>query len=266
MSVVFQIKGRLGNALFRYIGCSLFCLKYNLNYKIQDKYNNIITDSTFIKWIENDKQNILQNINTNLNYLFNGYYQHDFIYRKYKKELLEYMTKNKEHYILTDGINAGDGNIEKFYIKDIINTPINFDKYYDLVIHIRLGDKVNNNTTLSLNAIQNLLKQINIPINSCIVVNKPKNDYDINFIKHIQTFITNQNKNNIIIECNDILTDFHIMKNATTLICSISTISWCAAFFSKKINKCYMPDYPFEINTDGHCKTPIENTILYKFT
>jgi len=266
MSVVFQTKGRLGNALFRYFGCSLFCLKYNLKYKTHGGYNSIIKDNTFIDWIEKDKQNIIPNINTNLNYLFNGYYQHDFFYRKYKKELLEYMKKNKDHYVLTDGINAGDGNIQKFYIKDIMNTPDNFNKYYEFALHIRLGDKVNHGITLTIDAIKNLLKKINIPNNSCIVVNKPKNDYEKNFINELVHYINNNKKFKINIENNnDILTDFHIMKNAETLVCSVSTISWCAALLSNKIKKCYMPDYPYKINTEGHCKKPIKNTELYDY-
>ena len=51
------------------------------------------------------------------------------------------------------------------------------------------------------------------------------------------------------------------MKEANTLICSMSTLSWCAAFFSDKIQKCYMPDYEIKVNST--CKKPIDNTELY---
>ena len=115
MSVVFQIKGRLGNALFRYFGCSIFCIKYKFKYTINSKYNIIVDDKDFIKWINIEKTS-LPNINPNLNYLFNGYYQHDIIYRKYKNELLKYMQNNTTHYILTDGVNAGDRNFQKFFL------------------------------------------------------------------------------------------------------------------------------------------------------
>lgn len=204
-------------------------------------------------------------INKNINYLFSRFYQHDLIYRKYKKELLEYMRINKDHYVLTDGINAGDGNHQKFFIKDIINTSKSFDKFYDLVIHVRLGDMVNLGFALSCGAIKNLIKKIEFPKNSCIVVNKPKNDFEHNFINTLQCFIKDTHNIDINIESNDILTDFHIMKNAQILVCSISTMSWCAALLSDTIEKCYMPDYPKNLNEYGNCKHLTENTILYEY-
>ena len=63
------------------------------------------------------------------------------------------------------------------------------------------------------------------------------------------------------LEHNDTITDFYIMKEAELLICSKSTLSWCAAFFSDKIQKCYLPDYITTANST--CKYPIDNTELY---
>jgi hypothetical protein len=51
------------------------------------------------------------------------------------------------------------------------------------------------------------------------------------------------------------------MKEAELLICSKSTLSWCAAFFSNNITKCYLPDYVTTLNST--CKYPIDNTELY---
>lgn len=265
MSVVFIPKGRLGNAIFRYLACSIFAIKYDLKYKVNSNYNSVITDKTFVNWIESDKKNILPNINKNLNYLFNGFYQNDMIYRKYKKNLLKFIDKNHDHYVLTDGINAGDGNCEKFYLKDIVNTPKNFNKFYDFVLHIRLGDKVIPGTTLSIDGIKNLIKNITIPQNSCIVMDKAKNDFEKKFKNELETFINNKNNINIKIESNDILTDFHIMKNAKTLVCSVSTISWCAALLSETIIMCYMPNYPKYVNDQSYCKYPTNNTELYDY-
>tara|TARA_B100000925_G_scaffold39146_1_gene25569 strand:- start:960 stop:1760 length:801 start_codon:yes stop_codon:yes gene_type:complete len=266
MSVVFQIKGRLGNAIFRYLGCSFLCLKCNLNYQTNGNYNFIINDEMFKKIIDLDSKNFNINIDNKTNYLMNGYYQHDIVYRKYKDEILKYMKSNIEHFVLTDGVNAGDGNIEKFYIKDIIHNPTNFNKFYDLAIHIRLGDKVDHGTTLSIDSIKNIISKINIPKNSCLIVNKPKNTYEQGFINDIKEYIKLTKNISINIESNDIITDYHIMRNSKVLVCSISTISWCAAFLSTKIVKCYMPDYPECVNKNGHCKYPIENTELYNYT
>ena len=57
------------------------------------------------------------------------------------------------------------------------------------------------------------------------------------------------------------MTDYYIMKEAELLICSKSTLSWCAAFFSDKINKCFIPDY--DITPNSTFKRPIENTEMY---
>ena len=172
-------------------------------------------------------------------------------------------------------INAGDGNREKFFIKDIINTPINFNKYYDFALHIRLEDRINifkmiNNkkvmTTLSLDSIKKVIDNIQFTNNSCIVIKKPSVNYEKKILQEIIEYIFNTKNINIKVESNDIITDFHIMKNAKILACSVSTISWCAAYFSKRIKKCYMPDYPKEVNGAGYCKKPIDNTELYNYT
>ena len=53
------------------------------------------------------------------------------------------------------------------------------------------------------------------------------------------------------------------MKNAKTLICSCSTISWLAAFLSETVETVYFPN---NNNNQSHetFKQPIDNTILYE--
>jgi len=71
--------------------------------------------------------------------------------------------------------------------------------------------------------------------------------------------------NNIILESNDVLTDYHIMKNAKILICSCSTLSWAASLFSDTVEELYFPDYYHTGRIHVTFKQPIENTVLYKF-
>lgn len=262
MNTIFIPKGRLGNALFRYFACSIFCIKYDAKYVINNQYNSIINDDSFIQWMEQDLNNINMQI-SNHNYLFDGFYQHDSIYIKYKTELLEYINKNDNHFVLTDGVEAGDGNYQQFYLKDIINTHLQFNKYYDTVLHIRLGDHVTHGWYIPFIALQKILDKINFTSNSCIVVNEIKNDIEQDYLNNVKCFIYEKYKINILVESNDVLTDFHIMKNAKILICSMSTISWCAAFLSSNIEKCYMPDYSNIIYPKSTCKHPIQNTELY---
>ena len=273
MSSIFVTKGRLGNAIFRYLGCSLFSSKYNLSYLTQEPIDRgkhsviILDDNLFNKFIKYDNAGITLDIPEATIYRFVGFYQHDTIYKKYKTEIMKYINKYKnEHYVMTDGINAGDGRVEKFYLKDIVDTPDNFDKYYDFALHIRLGDQVKYKAAICIDDIKNIVDKINIPSNSCIVINTPKTDFEKKFLNNVTKYINTKKNINIAIESNDIITDFHIMKNVKTLVCSISTISWCAAYFSDKIIKCYMPDYAKGVNSCSSCKRPIDNTELYNYT
>ena len=56
------------------------------------------------------------------------------------------------------------------------------------------------------------------------------------------------------------------MKNAEILVCSLSTLSWCAALLSENLKTCYIPDWNHKTPSIGkHTKfrKPIENTIFY---
>lgn len=91
-------------------------------------------------------------------------------------------------------------------------------------------------------------------------MNKPKSSFEMNYIEQIKEWFNNHDIS-IIIETNDVLTDFHIMKEANKLICSNSTLSWCAALLSDSIDICYMPNY--KDSAHQTFKYPIKNTILY---
>jgi FkbM family methyltransferase len=54
------------------------------------------------------------------------------------------------------------------------------------------------------------------------------------------------------------------MKNAKTLICSLSTISWVASFLSDTIETVYFPNHKNRARHETFCK-PIENTIYYDY-
>ena len=260
MKFIFIHKGRLGNAIFRYMACSVLCIKYQGEYStLLQNIDMIINDNVFCEIIKNDYK--LQDGN----YLLNEWYQQDTIYKKYKAENVDFINKN-EHIVITDGIYAGDGNKQEFLMKNIINRPHNFNKIYDMVFHIRLGDKVNLNITISLDKILNLIQ--NIQYSECnniaIVCDKCTTQYEEMFIKTIMEKLNTKFNSTIILESNDVLTDFYIMSSCKILVCSVSTLSWCAAFFSKTIEKCYMPKHTKAItNSYCDCYYPIDNTELY---
>lgn len=259
MIINFIILGRLGNAIFRYLACSILCSEYNAEYVINKKQQNDCSDEYFCFIMDNLKNNNKINIHSSLN--MNGFYQHDFIYNDNKLKIYDFIQKHPEHFVLTDGVTGGDGINEKFFMIDILYTPQSFTKRYKNVLHIRLEDFVTYNLYTCKTKIIDLLNKY-IRVNElCIVCKKPTTDFENNYISHITNYLKNKNIQ-FTIESNDTITDYYIMKEAELLICSKSTLSWCAAYFSDKIKQCYLPDYLIQPCTMT-CKKPIENTILY---
>jgi hypothetical protein len=260
-------QGRLGNAIFRYLASIIVSIvskqDYNLTL-IHNKKSKSINDEQFLSIEHNIKQYLNQNI-----YL-TGYYQHDSIYLKYKKEIISYMELHPDHVIGTDGNDEKEKryvyNKTYYNIKDIIHTPPKFNKYYDIAIHLRLEDFITYGFYIKVEKIIDLLQKIKLSSNVCIVIKKIKTETENEYIEKINTFYNTKYNKNIIVESNSVIEDFHIMKNAKTLICSMSTLSWCASLLSDKLETCYMPDY--KPNAPGTGKytsfrKPIENTIFY---
>jgi hypothetical protein len=277
MKVIFTHRGRLGNALFRYMACTIICIKYGAEYITITSNSNPsfrywqldrINDTNFIKIMEYINQNIDINL-SNLNYLMQDFYQHDKIYIKYKKEIIDFINNNPDHFVITDGITAGDGNLQRYNVKNLITTPTNFNKYYDMVFHIRLDDKITAGIDTKVQFILNLIDQIIFDIYKinkiAIVCQAPTTNYEKQYISQVINKLSEKIKCEIIVESNDIITDFNIIKNCKILISSISTICWCASFFSTTIEKCYMPILNKRISGE-HCtfRTFIENTDFYK--
>ncbi len=262
MLVNFCITGRLGNAIFRYMASVIMCMCYNGTYTINHKQHIDCNDGMFIDIIRPliNKNKILM-LNKNITGInMTCYYQHDKIYKLFKQRLFNFIKENPTHYVLTDGVTAGDNNNEKFYMKDILITPTSFNKRYKNVLHIRLEDFVKHNLYLKVERICTLLDKNILTDNICIVCKKPTTQFENQYIHQLIQHAQKKNLN-VLLEHNDTITDFYIMKEAEVLICSKSTLSWCAAFFSDKIQKCYLPDYTETPNST--CKAPIDNTELY---
>jgi len=261
MTVYFFPRGRLGNAIFRYFACALFCHFYQHDYYIKNFVSDetVIGDDFFLQWMNASPTDF----SFHNNIIFCWYYQHDNIYKKYKVLLLEYMNNHLDHFVLTDGITAGDLNYQKFFIRDLLYEPTDFSKIYDTVIHIRLDDHVTGGFHIQIEHMLSLLGSLTVSHNSCIVVQTPTNDFEQKYIQSICDVIFKHHGFWITVESNDTLTDYRIMKNARILVCSMSTISWAAAFLSTRIEKCYFPNHCTPHGPHSSCKYPIDNTELY---
>jgi len=254
--------GRLGNAIFRYFASTLFCIIYKAQKTYnQGECNQIFSDDNFINWSTSVLNNVIPEINLNNSYMFYGFYQHDQIFVKYKKELKNWIITHPTELLYTDGndeyITYFKYNQTSYKSLQLLVNPYPL-KLYDIVVHLRLEDFIENQDVIHPKSLKNVLDGLNCK-DICLVVNKPKTNLEQKYINYFKKFY------NITIESNSVIEDYHIMKNSKILICSCSTLSWIAAFLSDRIETVYFPDYD---NNRIHetFKKPIDNTILYPFT
>ena len=98
-------KGRLGNSLFRLFANIVFLKTHSnntndsqiMNKHIYCKSTLVVTDNYFICWMNKLLENIpLDKIDANANVRFDGYYQHDKIFVKYKEDIIRYIETHPE--------------------------------------------------------------------------------------------------------------------------------------------------------------------------
>lgn len=236
----------------------------------------IVDDSNFEYYISNIHELIGKNI-----YLY-GYYQKDYIYLKYKNEIMNHIFQYADkHYLYEDNYCGGH---HKYLLKDFIEPnqnkiSLNDSKIYNFVMHVRLGDFNGRMDFIEFEWYEKILNRIKkeypqlLSCKNAIIFDKinSENKEDIEYIDKCIGWFKNNNIN-ISIESNDMLTDFHIIKNAEVVLCSMSTFAWAAVYVSNTVKLCYMPNYNFNIRLNSssiidqissYFKHPIQNTILY---
>jgi len=266
MEVVFIPCGGLGNAIFRYLASCILSIKYG--YQFKNLLNTSFNTNDYKKISEEEIKTILikKPIYLPQKIMLDKFYQHDYI--EFKKEIFDYIEKNKNLHTITTSSSSNE--YKTFFLKELIDTPNNFTKYYDIVIHVRLGDFIHNifpyRVIINLDYYYKLFDTLDFENKKIIIISENlKTEIEKEYIEQLINYFKTNNLN-IVYENNDILTDFHIIKNAEIAICCMSTFSWSAVFLSDKVKTCYLPDYPV---LDKHnwlsMKKPCENTLYYKF-
>jgi GR25 family glycosyltransferase involved in LPS biosynthesis len=232
--------------------CNRFINKEN-GHGIFVKTTIKLTDANFLKLI---KQNLKY-----FNVLMDGYFQFCDIFLQYKPQILEYIAEHKStHYIETD-------LKQKILMEELLDDiPIMPEHHYDIVIHIRLDDFKDRPDYIEATYYLALFKTMDFSEKkTCLLCDGPKTDDERLFIETcVQWF--KEREMPIALESNSLMMDFNIMKQAKILVCSMSTLSWTAAYLSTHIQQCYMPNYDFsKINHRKSLtfKKPIENTHFY---
>jgi GR25 family glycosyltransferase involved in LPS biosynthesis len=196
------------------------------------------------------------------NVSMDGFFQFGYIYLKYKPQILRYLTQHKnEHFIQTD-------ENERFLMRDLMDDIVlPSEKQYDIAIHIRLGDFNGRPDFIEFEHYRNLFESLLEVFEGkriCLIYQPCTNATDTAYINDCLKWFQ-EHAIPLSIESNYLVVDFNIMKQAAILICSMSTLSWAAAYLSTHIQTCYMPNYNFygteRENTFFH--KPITHTILY---
>ena len=258
--------GRLGNTIFRYLASVVFSIVYNA--KIINHTDVLptepylkMTDDAFIQWMKSHLTGGNLGMDMSITYGFFGFFQHDAIYLKYRQQIIDYIRTHPNDLLLTDGKTPERPDLwylpEQYPSSVLLNPPPGFNKFYDTVVHLRLEDFIDYNLAIHPESIKMLLDTIGAK-SYCIVMNCPKMEIELRYVEYLKQYF------DIILESNDIITDYHIMKNAKTLVCSCSTLSWAAAFFSDTVRQVYMPNY-YMGRAHETFRKPIENTTLYYY-
>ncbi len=292
-------QGRLGNVAFRYLASIVFLYLRGTDGEFvyqrrAIKHSCTITDNCFLEImnIVHDKNMdaVMANICSKYrgsNYVFHGYFQHDEIYKKFKTHILRHIEMHPEELLMSDN-NTTQKVIDLLHhpnpekTKDIICRV----RTYDLVLHVRLEDFIRTGQAIDPRCIKRVVQQFlsatatlapaetsavkkirhgcrrqsSPPFepNICVVVNELTTELERKYVNYIFEELTTR----YVIESNDIITDYHIMKNAKVLMCSCSTISWMASLLSDVVEHVYFPNYP---HTRIHetFRKPIDNTTYY---
>uniref|UniRef100_A0A6C0K016 Glycosyl transferase family 11 n=1 Tax=viral metagenome TaxID=1070528 RepID=A0A6C0K016_9ZZZZ len=254
-------QGRFGNSIFRYLASSLFCILYDATRTYDESNSDIVfSDANFIEWSNSILNNEIPIVDASKKYLFRGYYQHDSIFLKYRHQLITHINAYPQDLLITDGYKPGVAGIYHYTVTqyhsiDLLQCP-NHIPTYDIVVHLRLEDFVFVNQLLHPQCISAVLDNFSDKT-ICFVMNAPTTAFEHRYINYFKT------RYNIVCESNDTVTDYHIIKNAKTLLCSRSTMCWAAAFFSDTLETVYFPNYTNPNHPHETFKKPIENTIPY---
>jgi len=95
MFINFIVRGRLGNAIFRYMAIAIICLNSKGVYTINNCQSKDLNETQFFQISQQliDKKDV--NINCGVN--MNDFYQHDTIYRLNKNSIIEFIKKLKNN-------------------------------------------------------------------------------------------------------------------------------------------------------------------------
>ena len=253
-----------GNVAFGQLGAILFAILFdgeliNITDQVDiARFREIcveVDDDKFLEIINAKLTNNETIIDTKKNYFLTGYYQHDECFSRYKQQIIDYIRRNPDNLLFANHYS------NPYKLQDVIE-PMQTN-IYDVVIHARLGDFIGLDWAMHPHDIKKVVDSLNLTHESkvCLVVKTPTMELEHIYISYLQKSIPN-----LILEMNSYpMVDYNIMRNARTLICSCSTLSWIASFMGCENQKVCFPNYSSRYNHETY-RRPHEQVRHFDFS
>jgi hypothetical protein len=229
--ITYDCGGRLGNCIFPFFFCIFFEMKYGYTYSVEDHYPQItITDDVFREIIteENVLSNTISLPPTNLRLW--GYFQHDWIFKHFRKEMMAYLEKSPKWLIIMAK------SLNQLFSSETLLTnslpTVNLGPK-DVVIHLRLEDYLVNDKiepngphfVFSPDDYDPILKSLDYE-NIYWVMKKPEHPIEHKYLAYLLK------KWGGLYTPQTLEQDICLMRKAHILICSRSTLSWTSSYLS----------------------------------
>jgi hypothetical protein len=253
-----------GNVAFGQLGAILFAILFDgelINITDQAdiaRFREIcveVDDAKFLDIINAKLNNNQTIIDPKKNYFLTGYYQHDECFAPYKQQIIDYIRRNPDNILFANHYS------KPYKLVDVIESMQT--NIYDVVIHVRLGDFIGLDWAMHPHDIKKVVDSLNLTPESkvCLVVERPTIELEHMYISYLQKSIPN-----LSLEMNSYpMIDYNIMRNARTLICSCSTLSWIASFMGSENQQVCFPNYSSRYNHETF-RRPHEQVTHYEFS
>ena len=223
MKISYGVNGRFGNNLFQYIAIKLIQFELSKRGRNYEYVFNFIPENSFV--INDDNYlDILENVDIippNTNVYLSGYFQFD-----------KHIIKNKEY--LTIILNQENKErINQTYTVSCLYSKINnFQRRFkedEVVLHLRLDDFIGDKVCIHYNEYFYIIATLPDTIKKAIiVVDKCKQQWELEYLNIIYTFCINKNLEVQIESGGELLDDFCKLYYSKNFLSSNSTFSYLA--------------------------------------
>jgi len=236
-----------GNAVFNTLGTILLKILFPTTIEIVsfetmeeiEEYKTTaiqINDDFFLEIVNAKIERYTEILDTDKNYWLSAYCQYDEIYVRYRKQIVDYILAHPQEKIFA-------GHTNRFFpIRDIVS--LKETERYDVLLHLRLGDFIRLGWAIHPESIHSCFsKTSSFDLASAksfdrnqkigIMVDHRNTELEKKYVEYMLEVCPTAE----ILENNDILTDYNLLRNAKHVIASCSTFSWIAVLFAQQENQ-----------------------------